>query len=105
MSSDLIVNSPVLPQPRLITESIPQSIRALRGRAGVLKIDFLPNDPAPVFHRLALSGSEYEPKLRSLEWNKRDVAPRTRRAMFARIGAVTDFTASNYNHRVFRTRY
>ena len=41
--------------------------------------------------------------MRSLERNKRDVAPRTRRAMFARIGTVTDFTACNCNHGFSRT--
>jgi hypothetical protein len=42
--------------------------------------------------------------LRVLEWNKRDVAPRTRRAMFARIGAVTDATSIGRAVRAFVER-
>jgi hypothetical protein len=39
-----------------------------------------------------VSGSEDQPKLRSLEWNKRDVAPRTRAAA---VTATTDFLTPN----------
>jgi hypothetical protein len=44
-------------------------------RAGVLRIDCLPNDPAPAFSNLHRAGRECEPKIASLEWNKSDVAP------------------------------
>ena len=45
--------------PEADSKNIPQSIRALRA-AGLLKIDCLLNDPAPVFHKLAPCGSEHE---------------------------------------------
>src|SRR5205807_379612 len=64
---------------RPIKENIPAEHSRSAGRAGVLKIDCLPNDPAPICYNLASSGSEREPKIASLKWNKRDVAPRTQR--------------------------
>ena len=56
MSSDLIVNLSFASRHpdlwRRITENIPQSIRALRGRAGILKIDCL-LIAHPGFYKLA----------------------------------------------------
>src|SRR5439155_27376999 len=82
MSSDLIVNSPFcLTTPPLEADyrKYPAEHSRSAGRAGVLKIDCLLNDPAPGAYKLAPSGSSCEPKIASLEWNKRDVAPRTQR--------------------------
>jgi hypothetical protein len=83
MISDLIVNSPFVSRHPtsggLITENIPQSIRALRAAPGFLKIDCLLNASPRSFTSLHRARRGASPKLRSLEWNKRDVAPRTRR--------------------------
>jgi hypothetical protein len=43
-------------------------------RAGILKIECLPNDPVGVVCKLAPSGAECEPEIASLEWNKSNVA-------------------------------
>ena len=90
MSNDLIVNLPFAsgsPTSTLYYGKCPAEHSRSAGRAGILKIDCLPNDPTPpVFYKLAPCGSQCEPKVRSLEWNKRDVAPRTHSAMFAQIG-------------------
>jgi hypothetical protein len=95
MISDLIVNSPVCltTAPADFRKYPAEHSRSAGRAAGVLKIDCLPNDPAPVFHKLASSGSECETKIAFPQKEKKDVARRARRAMFARIGTVTDFTA------------
>jgi hypothetical protein len=87
MSSDLIVDLW-----RLITENIPQSIRALRAAPGFLKIDCLLNAP-PGLYKLAPgeSGHESEIVFPLKEQNRcctENTVPR-----FARIDSVTDFTA------------
>ena len=84
----------------------PQSIRRSADRAGALKIDCLPNDPAPVLYKLAPSGSECEPKIASPEWNKSDVAPRTQCLVRAEMSPWPD--ADLRQSRLFgvnRTRY
>jgi len=60
------------------------------------------------FANLHRPGRSARTKMRSLERNKRDVAPRARCAIFARIGMVTDFTACSCNygffsHQIFST--
>jgi len=78
MNNDLIVNLPFASRPP--------------DRAGFL-IDCLLNQPIPVVWKLAPGESESESKLRSLERNKGDVAPRTRWHVRAdRHGTVTNFT-------------
>ena len=108
-------------QPRLISESIPQSIRALRAAPpGSSKLIVYRMTQPRSFTSLHRAGRSARPKLRSLKRNKKDVARRARRAMFARIVTVTDFTAGtvrkrelsrtccfpcNRNHGCSRARY
>jgi hypothetical protein len=65
MISDLIVNSPfcLTTAPADFRKYPAEHLRSAGRAAGVLKIDCLPNDPAPVFHKLASSGSECETKI------------------------------------------
>ena len=88
MSSDLIVDLW-----RLITENIPQSIRALRAAPGFLKIDCLLNAPPRSLTNFAPGESRYEseivfPLKEQSRCCTENTAPR-----FAWIGSVTDFTA------------
>ena len=97
MSSDLIVNSPVLahdtPTPADYRKYPAEHSRSAGRAAGVLKIDCLPNDPAPVFHKLAPSGSECETKIAFPRKEQKRCCTESTAAMFARIVTVTDFTA------------
>ena len=84
----------------------PQSIRALQNAGSSKLIAYRITQPR-VFYRLALSGSECEPQIASLEWKNCDVAPRTQRYVRAeRLGifaatchipvtATTDFVATD----------
>jgi len=99
MSSDLIVNLPFASRPdlsRLITENIPQSIRALRAAPGFLKIDCLLNARPRSLTNLHRATRGASPKSCSIKRNKRYVAPRTR-AMFARTCCLP----CNCNHGFF----
>ena len=63
---------------RLLAEKSAEHSRSA-GRAGFLKIDCLLNAMPRSVTNLHRAGRSASPKLCSLEWNKRDVAPRTRR--------------------------
>jgi hypothetical protein len=83
---------------RLITENIPQSIRALRARRGFLKINCLLNAPPQSFTNLHWARRAASPKLRSLEWNIRDVAPKARRHLMVRR-LLIDFVGEGRTNR------
>ncbi len=68
-------------------------LKALSWRSvEILKIDCLLNDPAPVFCKLAPSGSECESKIAFPRMEQKRCCTENTAAMFARIGTVTDFT-------------